>query len=133
MTTTAVQKATVLELLRMYDVVAFRVALRRASEDSGWLVHTLIIDAVPESYTHDEETLQERYQFEKYVWASPNAVFVAGVEKASEIVLWFDQGSEFSIPAPDEHGFDSRIFTATMPGIACAGRTESLRSTVRRT
>lgn len=115
MTTTVVRKASVLELLRLYDHVAFRVVLRRPSDDGNWVVHTLVIDALPEPYTRDEAALRERYQLEKYAWTSPTAVFIAGVEKSSDIVSWFDQGSKFSITAPDEHGYEPRIFTAMMP------------------
>lgn len=114
MTSPVPNTADVLRQLGEYQAVAFRIALRREAE-SGWTLHTLVIDAIPESYARDEEFFRQRYNLQRFVYSYRTAAFIAGVREGSEIVSWFDATRDITIPAPGGAGTSTRVFTTQMP------------------
>lgn len=114
MTLPTISKAKVLRTLGEFETVAFRTVLR-PGQDDDWMVHTLVIDAIPEPYTRDQVVFEEHYNLQKFVHSYPTAVFIADVEESSKVISLFDPSRGFNYAAPLDRPTSTRSFSASMP------------------
>lgn len=110
-------KSEILNTLREYQTLAFRIALRREHEEGEWMLHTLLLDAIPDTYYHDKAVFTARYHQEGFCHVYPVAAFIAGVRESSDIISWFDESQEFEVSAPVTPTSLSRVFTTQIPEV----------------
>jgi hypothetical protein len=99
-----------------YPEIIFRAALR-PRENSGWDLHTLVLDALPSSYRSNLQDFPGYYQlpsFSSYNYGT--AAFAAGAISADELRFLFTPNTEQWLPTPGASGA-THGFTVHVPAL----------------